>query len=304
MARRIILRGRARDTDQLKHIRAGWSIFLARAFGIPYSKVELLVSDLPLLFLPQKSLRPDTPEGGLEYTYMWRLLEQLAKQEIHTWTPLAWWLAREVGDVPERVGLILPPTNDARAVALYARALAPFAASALLPVIPSALEQSGEEDLLERDLAALSGLGLVPVSCGWTGRPLVGLPLAELRSELVKSHAFFTAATGARAVVLVPRPNALGVAVDGLVLREARAAGFQRIITEPLQPLRGDDAEGWWRAVRCEQEDPPAQVIAWARDGASRTAQVTRAARVIARRGQKVGARLLGRLRGTSDEDA
>ena len=303
MARRIILRGRARDTDQLKHIHAGWSNFLAGGSCIPYSKVELLVSDLPLLFLPRKSLQPEAYGAGLEHTYIWRLLKQLANKEVHSWTPLAWWLAREIGAHPERLGLIAPSTIDAQEVALLAQTLAPFAASALLPIAPSMLEQSGEERLLESDLAALSGLGVIPVSRGWTGRPLVGLPLSELRDELTRSHAFLSDATGASAVILIPDANSLGVAVDGLVLREARAAGFQRIITEPLQPVRGEDARGWWRAHRVEQEDSPEQVVAWARAGGSRRAQAAQTARTIARRGQKVGSRLLGRWRGSSDEE-
>ena len=267
---------------------------------IPQDEVELLAPDHSMLLLPDGALGEHP--GHVEHAWAWKLLEQLSRDGISTWTSLSWWLAREIGARDARVGLVLPQTVSAFDVASWIQLLSPFAASALLPIPPRLLEQRGEETLLASDLAALPGLGVHPVCAGWTGRALVGLSLPELRDELETCHAFMTRTTGAPAMILAPNHNDFGVAVDGLVLEEARRVGFQRVITEPLQPLRGENTV-WWSAPRLELGDRPEEVVERWRARGTRRGDTIQAARVVARRGQKIGASVLSRLRRGGDGD-
>ena len=69
-----------------------------------------------MLLLPGGAL--GEPPGHVEHAWAWKLLEQLSRDGISTWTSLSWWLAREIGARDARVGLVLPQTVSAFDVAL------------------------------------------------------------------------------------------------------------------------------------------------------------------------------------------
>lgn len=80
------------------------------------------------------------------------------------------------------------------------------------------------------DAPVLIGHGITIASRGLTGRPLVGLPLAELRRELGESQKKLSAIAGYQVGILAPMVSTFGHAVDGLVLEEARRAGYRLIL--------------------------------------------------------------------------
>lgn len=84
----------------------------------------------------------------------------------------------------------------------------------------------------------LLGAGVICGSAGMTGRPLAGLGVGELRQELAESRKSLHDVLGYAPLVCCPSPRADGVAVDGLVEREALRAGYEMI----LEPGRGVEA--------------------------------------------------------------
>ena len=124
-------------------------------------------------------------------------------------------------------------------------------------------------------LGALAGQGLIPCSAGLSGRPLVSLSPAQLREELEASHRALRELTGQPALALMPAPNSLGRATDGLVVREARRAGYRLILTPSLTPRdRADVAATGVLGVRSVEpsKDRPAELRDWVRGrGMSRT---------------------------------
>src|SRR5690554_2579256 len=90
----------------------------------------------------------------------------------------------------------------------------------------------GASDLNTDDAPILIGHGVALASRGLSGRPLVGMPLAELRAELTESQQKLSAIAGYQVGILAPTVSTFGQAVDGLVLEEARRAGY-RLILEP-----------------------------------------------------------------------
>lgn len=85
------------------------------------------------------------------------------------------------------------------------------------------------------DWSNLVGAGVICASAGVTGRPLVGLGVGELRQELAESRESLHDVLGYAPMVCCPRRDRNGIAVDGLVAREAERAGYRMI----LQPGRG-----------------------------------------------------------------
>ncbi|AWV90938.1 hypothetical protein [Bradymonas sediminis] len=90
----------------------------------------------------------------------------------------------------------------------------------------------GASDLTTTDASILIGHGVSLASRGLSGRPLVGMPLAELRAELTESQQKLSEVAGYQVGILAPTVSTFGQAVDGLVLEEARRAGY-RLILEP-----------------------------------------------------------------------
>lgn len=80
------------------------------------------------------------------------------------------------------------------------------------------------------DAPILIGHGVAIASRGVTGRPLVGMPLAELRGELRESQKKLSDIAGYQVGILAPTVSTFGHAVDGLVLEEARRAGYRLIL--------------------------------------------------------------------------
>lgn len=80
------------------------------------------------------------------------------------------------------------------------------------------------------DAPLLAGHGVVVASAGLSGQPLVGLGLEALRRELTQSRDQLSAALGYPVRALAPTPPTFGRAVDGLVLEEARRAGYRLIL--------------------------------------------------------------------------
>lgn len=83
------------------------------------------------------------------------------------------------------------------------------------------------EGIAAHDFPLLTGHGVVLASRGASGEPLVGKDVAELRGELETSRRRLSQACGYPVRALAPRPTVAGRAFDGLVLREARRAGYR-----------------------------------------------------------------------------
>ncbi|MFW5966444.1 MAG: hypothetical protein ACOCV2_02945 [Persicimonas sp.] len=98
-------------------------------------------------------------------------------------------------------------------------------------LVACAADRIGEDDRLSRsDAPLLSGHGVVVASRGCNGAPLVDLPVEELRRELRDSRQRLSKMAGYAVRILMPQPTSTGRAVDGLVLEEARRAGYHLVL--------------------------------------------------------------------------
>ena len=109
--------------------------------------------------------------------------------------------------------------------------------SSILHCATEALER--EATISPSDIPLLTGCGVALASAGLTGRPLVDLPLAELRDELTESRERLSEAAGYPIRLLAPTPTADGRALDGIVRREAKRAGY-RLFLAPGRIARLD----------------------------------------------------------------
>ncbi|MGM0554771.1 MAG: hypothetical protein ACQEVA_00145 [Myxococcota bacterium] len=80
------------------------------------------------------------------------------------------------------------------------------------------------------DMPLVTGHGAVLASRGVTGEPLAGMRVGQLRRELEESRRVLSEAAGYEVRLLVPTPTTFGKAVDGLVIEEARRAGYRRVL--------------------------------------------------------------------------
>lgn len=119
----------------------------------------------------------------------------------------------------------------------------------------------------EKDLAMVLGYGVVIGARGAGVRPLVGLSLGELRNELDQSAKVLREACGYGVKALCPGRNKLGVAFDGLIVKEARRAGFNLLFTPgegfyvPEAPRHAPDELISYREVAAD--DHPAELRRW-----------------------------------------
>ena len=139
----------------------------------------------------------------------------------------AGFVAGESLDVPFLFALSDP---GLRSIANWWEALTPTGFASLLFCASSTLDDP--ETISPRDFPLLTGAGVSVVSRGVSGDPLVGLNVDRLRSELAESRERLSAALGFEVRALAPAPTPEGRAIDGLVVREARRAGY-RLFFEP-----------------------------------------------------------------------
>lgn len=178
---------------------------------------------------------PDDAADGIVDRTLAALLEALGEAGVDTPAVTAFMRGRPA--VEELEHPVLFALGDARLpqVAAWATQMANAGFASL---VGCAAAQIGQEDRLgARDLPLLTGHGVAVASRGMRGEPLVDLPVEELRAELVESRRRLSAWAGYSVRTLLPAPTALGRAVDGLVLKEARRAGYRLV----LRPGRSVD---------------------------------------------------------------
>ncbi|MBA2660754.1 MAG: hypothetical protein H0U74_00540 [Bradymonadaceae bacterium] len=163
---------------------------------------------------------------------------------------------------------VLFTNTDARAqvVARQADILAPLGYTSLL--FCAADELGVGEHLQPEDLGQLGGWGVLVGSVGLSGKPLIGMRVDALRRELTESRALLSAACGYPVMALCPRADERGHSVDGLVLSEARRAGYTLVFQEGAQVIDARFFEAGAAAVALPQrtlmvDDHPFEVRKW-----------------------------------------
>ena len=237
-----------------------------------------------------------TPSGearAFDVEYAREVLEVLGEAGVHTTSALSWLVSDTLGSQPPaRVGLILPASERAAQHAQWAALISECGAACAAPMAPARFDET-PESLQPGDLGAMLGLGLVCASAGWSGVPLVGLGITRLREELTRSREFLSAHAGFPIQALVPSANALGVAVDALILREAWSAGYRQVITEPLQPVRASPPHHLI-ATRLEPgKDRPAALVRKLAAPPTRLGEAAHLLSQVRRRGARLGRYLL-----------
>lgn len=194
-----------------------------------------------------------------------RVADLLAAADVHgVALPMLWMGKPGCAVAPGPCALFCLDTTRADVAAAWADRLAALGYPSLLACAADSLGAPGR--LHPRDLQILAGYGMVTASVGLSGRPLVGLRLSELREELRLSRERLEAACGLPVYTLCPRPDRLGRTVDGLVLDEARRAGY-RLILEPGMRVIDDallehEAQAL-PARRIEPDDHPFELRRW-----------------------------------------
>ena len=210
---------------------------------------------------------PGRPTDGMTHDALEGWIERLVQAGVDSPAVPSLLAGRAGVDDLDRPVLLALADPRLESVAVWSDALAQATYSSLL--VCSAQDFGSPGHIGPADGPLLLGHGLVVASRGLTGRPLVGLPLNELRRELEQSRAQLSSAVGYPVHVLVPEPNALGAAVDGLVLRQARRAGY-RMVCQPGRAVnRLEDQSGpvdrlQYRIVRTD--DAPSHLSDWVVD--------------------------------------
>jgi hypothetical protein len=222
------------------------------------------------------------------------LAEKLAESGVHSPTVSALISGRLIQSTDARHVLFCLGEPTRRALAHW-MALS-WSTYASLVCLPSS--QLGVDDTPGRhDLPLLTGHGCVLASRGVSGDPLAGMPVNQLRDELSESRQRLSEAAGYQVRWLAPTPTALGTAVDGLVLEEARRAGYRRVLhpgtglfdldDDPIADQPGGCARLSYRPV--QTDDTVDELVRWVRDErlsrpAARLRQLTRTPRRLLER--------------------
>jgi hypothetical protein len=185
------------------------------------------------------------PDGTFEADELYRLVDRL--DETGAQTPSVAFMNAGLFALDSMEEPYLLVTTDTRrgAVASWSHTLGMYGVSSVLAV--SAEDLGSEGRVQSRDLPLVTGSGAALAARGMTGDPLVGLSVSKLRDELRESHQILSEAAGFPVRLLAPAPTVDGRAVDGLVAREARRAGFRAFLApggraeidgpEPEEPL-------------------------------------------------------------------
>ncbi len=208
------------------------------------------MAQLPTAYVPHLFAQaPGKSRDGMSAPTLSALVERLDQAQVHSPAVLSLLRGKLLLGGVERAALLVLGDTRLDSVAQWADALA--AASFASLVACSCADVGAPGYLRAIDAPLLTGHGIVVASRGVSGRALVGLPLEELRHELLDSRRRLSELAGYPVRTLIPTPSTLGAAVDGLVLEEARRAGYRlvlrpgRAITELDAPL----ARGYSRVV-------------------------------------------------------
>lgn len=188
---------------------------------------------LPTALISELYTRPvQRPRDGMHVDTLERLVDTLAQKQVNSPAVTSLMRGKMHPEDLNRPVLMVLGTTRVHTVAEWAGALA---MASLASVVACSVDDLQKPDHLDpRDAPLLTGHGIVVASRGVTGRPLVGRPLEELRRELVDSRRRLSEWAGYQVRTLCPNPSAFGRAVDGLILEEARRAGYKLV----LQPGR------------------------------------------------------------------
>lgn len=211
---------------------------------------------------------PSPATDGLTTTAIADLAEELADADVHS--PPATSLV---------CGSVLAPDEGPRALLCLGdpsrRALAHWcrlAWSTYASLVCVSIDDMGRDDTIgPRDIPLLTGHGIIVASRGITGAPMAGMRVDTLRRELRESRQQLSEAVGYPVRWLAPTPTIFGTAVDGLVLEEARRAGYRRVLhpgsgiieldDDPIAAQFNGCARLPYRTV--QTDDSPASLVKW-----------------------------------------
>jgi hypothetical protein len=184
---------------------------------------------LPAIYIPSiYARRPSLVREGTLVDTLEETIDLLAEADVRA--PAMGSLLGGTLRIEPDTAHVLLMLGDSRlqAVGPWARAVA---AGGLTTLVGCSWEDFGSAGHIgPSDAALLTGHGVTVASSGLDGQPLVGLGLEALRRQLADSRARLCEALGYPVYALMPTPTALGRAVDGLVLEEARRAGYRLIL--------------------------------------------------------------------------
>lgn len=194
---------------------------------------------LPTLYIPRiHAAALSRPRDGLLLEALDALAEKLADAQVHSPTASALMAGSVLtsDDAPHALFCLGDPSREALA-AWFRLSWSTY--TSLLFVASSQLDETS--CISRDDVPLVTGHGCILASRGASGEPLAGMRVGRLREELVDSRALLSEAAGYQVRVLAPRPTALGTTVDGLVLEEARRAGYRRVLHPGVGLLDLDD---------------------------------------------------------------
>ncbi|MFP4598175.1 MAG: hypothetical protein ACLFVJ_07985 [Persicimonas sp.] len=173
---------------------------------------------------------PARPRDGISIEALGRLVDGLAGADVRTPAVSGLLRGKLLLEDLERPVLLTLSDCRLRSLAHWADQLAATGYTSVLGC--SCSELDGPDQISRQDAPLLTGHGIVLASRGLSGRPLVDLSLQELRRELTESRERLSKLAGYSVRLLMPVPTAFGHAVDGLVLEEAKRAGY-RLVLQP-----------------------------------------------------------------------
>lgn len=222
---------------------------------------------LPAIYFPELFDRqPEQLSDGLSWCGLEKLVEEL--DEAGVMSPAASTLLNGqlwLGQAAPGALLVL---GDCR-VQIVARWAELLGARGFASLVGCALSNTGTRAFLQaEDAPVLLGHGLVVASRGITGQPMVGMELSVLRQELSESREKLSQMAGYPINILMPELSITGRAVDGLVLSEAKAAGY-KVVLEPGGRVSALDENGPAGSLpslnyrRARSDDSPTELLQW-----------------------------------------
>jgi hypothetical protein len=225
------------------------------------------MTQLPTAYIAELfDAEPSDLRDGMSFRALVELIERMNLDEVRSPAVPSLLGGELLLDDHQRGALLVLGDCRLNAVADWVRALNLQGFTSLVGC--SCAQVATDGYLRADDAPILLGHGVVMASRGVTGRPLVGMALAELRRELSESRERLSAVAGYRIGILMPAVSTFGHAVDGLVLEEARRAGYHLV----LEPGGGvtdlDDASNKARANVLDYrivstDDTPERLASW-----------------------------------------